>query len=72
MAEQRQLNVRSTGMGFEVYYEGGGEIPAKLDGLYTSDGMARSAIKIFQLQVQDRVKKTTPKRASTNAKSASN
>ena len=56
MSEKKELKTRrlGTGMGWEIYMEGGGPVPKELDGLYTSDGVALNAIKMFQAKVQAR------------------
>lgn len=61
MAGTKQLQVRTIGQCCEIYFEGGGELPAILAGKYTSKSVAESAIKLFQLQVQQKVKRPAKK-----------
>lgn len=72
MTDKKELMIRPNGMNFEIYYEGGGQLPNHLTGIFTSEGVAQKAIDLFQMLLREKVKKTTPKRATTNAKSASN
>ena len=42
---------------YEVFYEGGGQVPDSLLGLYTSEVKAKEAISLFQSTVRDRVER---------------
>jgi hypothetical protein len=40
----KELKFRAVGPSFSIYWEGGGEVPKALKGLYTSRGQAQAAI----------------------------
>ena len=69
MAATKELKVRSVSNGmpmYEVYYEGGGEIPDVLKTLYTSVLIANQAIEKFQASVRTKVKGNTRGKSTSN------
>lgn len=62
---EKQLKVRySTTQpnAYEVYYEGGGEVPSYFNGVYTSPGVAEKAITTYETLGLRR----TPKKKGSN------
>ena len=55
--------VKQLGTMLEIYYEGGGEVPAALSGMYTSSSVAQQAINAYLSQ---RKEKPRGKRASSS------
>lgn len=45
---EKELKLKTVGPNFSVYWEGGGEVPKDLKGLYTSRGEAWYAIEKWQ------------------------
>lgn len=69
MAAAKELNVRAIDKGmplYEIFWEGGGEVPAALKSRYTSELLARQAIKTFQAGVRTKVKASTSGKSQTN------
>jgi len=51
---KKELKVRSAGNLVELYYDGGGELPKELSGMYTSPTEALSAAKHYLTKRDDK------------------
>ena len=75
MAKSLQYRVKpNAGSLFEIYWEGGGQVPDVLGGLFNSAGLAKQAILIFQAAVTAKVqaRQDKPKRRVQKKESAEN
>jgi hypothetical protein len=62
--EKKELEIRYVGNCCKIFYEGGGELPAALKGLYTSKAEAERAISLFRATAFTKSKPPKKKAAS--------
>lgn len=60
MAAKKELVVEKNTRGeLTIHYEGGGQLPDKLQGMWTSEKIAKEAIRDYQREVQARIKESS-------------
>lgn len=63
--ESKELKIRPHKAGpmmYEVYYEGGGELPRELSGLFTSPSFAQREIDLYKIRRSHSTKKVAKKK----------